>query len=80
METFNLPVEYKGNEYEFETSLQRYGYISRFHVDVNGKEIIFEPDEEKKIRAIVPYGELNTSAPDMELLKAIANTLEELIS
>jgi hypothetical protein len=78
METFILPVEYNGKEFEFETSLQRFGYVYKFHVDVNGKEIIFEPDEEKNFRAIIPFGESMDHETDVELLKAIAETLHEL--
>lgn len=45
-EQFELPVEYKDEELFFKTRLLRYGYTQKFHVDVYGQTIIFEPDEE----------------------------------
>jgi len=30
------------------------GYTHKFGVDVNGQNIIFEPDEERNYRAVIP--------------------------
>ena len=44
---FDLPVEYKGQEHIFKANLAVYGFTHKFHVNVNGQDIIFEPDEER---------------------------------
>jgi hypothetical protein len=46
-EQFELPVEYKGQELMLKASLLVTGYTHKFNVDVNGQNIIFEPDEER---------------------------------
>jgi hypothetical protein len=53
-EPFIITVSYKGGEKEFEARLQVFGYSHRFHVDIEGTEVIFERDEEGHYRAILP--------------------------
>jgi hypothetical protein len=81
MEEFDLPVDYKGQELTFRTSLLTSGYTHKFQIDVNGQDIFFEPDEERNYRAVIPYEEIgNKKNVDPELLKIIANTLQQLMS
>ena len=81
MNEFDLPVNYKGEEFAFRTSLLTSGYTQKFQVDVNGQMIIFEPDEERNYRAVIPYEEIgNKKNVDLELLKIIADTLQQLMS
>jgi hypothetical protein len=81
MEEFDLPVDYKGQEFTFRTSLLISGYTHKFQIDVNGQEIFFEPDEERNYRAVIPYEEIgNKKNVDPELLKIIANTLQLLMT
>ena len=81
MNEFDLPVEYKGEEITFKTSLLTSGYTQKFQVDVNGQIILFEPDEERNYRAVIPYEEIgNKKDVDLELLKIIADTLQQLMS
>lgn len=44
-EQFELPVEYKGEIIMYNSQLLLTGFTYKFIVDINGKEIIFEPDE-----------------------------------
>jgi hypothetical protein len=79
-EQFELPVEYKGELLLLKASLQVVGYTHKFIVDVSGREVIFEPDEERNYRAIPGYGDIcGSKHVDIELLKAIANIIEQLV-
>ncbi len=78
-EQFELPVEYKGKNILFKSVLVRYGFIYKFHVDVNGTIIIFEPDEEKNYRAIADPATVSNKKVDENLLKKIANVIEGLV-
>jgi len=53
-EEFELPVKYKGEEQMLNAKLIVTGYKHKFCVDVNGQNIIFEPDEERNYRAVIP--------------------------
>ena len=79
-ESFQLPVLYKGEELLFDARLHIRGYTHKIQVEVNGQEIFFEPDEEKNYRAVFhnPDNEVNKKT-DVELLKAIAETIESII-
>ena len=78
-EPFLLPVSYKGEEREVETSLQVLGYIHRLVVDVEGTTVFFERDEEGCYRAVIPP-ETPGKPPAVELLKAIAETIGQLLA
>ena len=79
-ETFDLPVEYKGEQLMLKTSLLATGYIHKFNVEVDGQNIIFEPDEEKIYRAVINYEDIKKHKNiDGELLKAIFYAIEKLV-
>ena len=79
-EEFELPVKYKGEEQMLNAKLIVTGYKHKFCVDVNGQNIIFEPDEERNYRAILNYAEIrNNKIIDIDLLKRIAETIEEIV-
>ena len=50
-ESFLLSVQYKNEKKQFESELRVFGYTHKIAVNVNGTEIIFEPDEERNYRA-----------------------------
>jgi hypothetical protein len=78
-EQFELPVECKGQELMLKASLLVTGYTHKFNVDVNGQNIIFEPDDEGSYRAVIPYDDIdNNSSVDKELIKLIATTIEKI--
>ena len=76
-EQFEFPVEYKGEQLLLNVSLLVTGYMYKFIVDVNGQNIIFEPDDENIYRAIIPYHDVpKIKSVDIELLKEIAKAIE----
>ena len=79
-EEFELPVGYKGKQMLLKASLLIVGYTHKFIVDVNGQDIIFEPDEERNQRAVLSYDDMDSNKNiDVELLRTISKTIEELI-
>ena len=75
-ESFLLSVKYKNEVKQFESELRVFGYTHKIAVNVNGTEVIFEPDEERNYRAVLPENADDQKPPDIELLKAIAGELE----
>jgi hypothetical protein len=78
-ETFEIPLTYKGKEVTFPSKLIIYGYSYKIQGDVYGTEVLYEPDEERNYRATVNPDELESKKIDVELLKAIADTLEAIV-
>jgi hypothetical protein len=78
-EGFDLPVLYKGKEMHFPARLLSMGYIYKIEVDVHGQSIVFERDEERNWRALMdPSIHSSDSKTDIELLKMIGQTIEEI--
>jgi hypothetical protein len=74
---FELPVEYKGEIMHFPAQFLQIGYLHRFLIEVDGKIIVFEPDEERNYRALVDAEQVcNFPQKHIELLQAIAASLE----
>ena len=79
-EQFELPVQYKGQELMLKASLLVTGYMHKFNVDVNGVIIVFEPDEERNYRAVIPYDDIdNKRNIDKALLKTIVAAIEAIV-
>jgi hypothetical protein len=92
-EPFFIPCRYKGVDREFTATFQAFGYTFRFHVDVDGTDVIFERDEEGNIRAIIPLEPMGPtpgsaptgpqhakSPPDRNLLQEISAAIEQIIA
>jgi hypothetical protein len=77
-EPFIISANYKGADREFEGRLQVFGYSHRFHVDVDGTEVLFERDEEGNYRAIVPP-EHTGKIPEAGLLESIARAIKRIL-
>lgn len=76
-EQFELPVDYKGEQLMLNASLLITGYTHKFMVDVDGQTIVFEPDEERNYKAVIPYDDIDKNKHvDIELLKEIAKAIE----
>lgn len=76
---FHIPVCFGGKEYNFPTRLLNYGYTIKLEVEIEGNTILFEPDEERNWRALVPFDEINTAKKtNPELLRAVAEAIEEI--
>jgi hypothetical protein len=75
-EKFILSVPYKNQDRHFDAELRLFGYTHKIAIVIDGVEILFEPDEERNYRAVVPDGIGREKTPDIELLEAIAKELE----
>ena len=75
-DTFQLPVDFNGQESEYPAQIMRFGYTSKVLVTVNGTEVTFEPDEEGSYRALVQL-DVTTQIPK-GLLEEISATLQVL--
>jgi hypothetical protein len=76
--SFNLPVEYKGDELLFPASLIKHTYSYKIEMDIFGQSVFFEPDEEMNFRAITNSGNDLQQTIDTVLLQLIAENLHEL--
>jgi hypothetical protein len=73
-ESFTLVVNYKGKEYHLDSELRIYGYTHKIAINIEGEEILFEPDEERNYRAVIPEG--SKIEIDMGVIQVIAKELE----
>jgi hypothetical protein len=78
-ETLEIPVTYKGEEIVFEARLVPSGFTYKLEVDVYGDKVLFEPDEEKNYRALVDPEKTGHGKLDVDLLRAIAETIESAV-
>jgi hypothetical protein len=77
-EPFFLPVTFKGIEHQFEALLRRRGYVAVLEVNVHDVLVIFERDEQSDWRAILPEDQAGKT-PDVELLRAIGETIKQIL-
>ena len=78
-ESFSISVSVDGRDYSFDARLVTVGYTHRFIDLINGLEVFFEPDEERKYRAILNLTDHSTVKDrDMELIKAVASKIEAI--
>ena len=75
-ESFTITVSWKNQDRSFEAELRMFGYTYKIAVMVDGTEVIFEPDEERNFRAMVPPDLETRKLPAAGLLEAIAEELE----
>ena len=79
-EGFELPVSFNKTELNFPARLLSYGYSYKLEVEIAGKKILFEPDEERNWRALVAYEDLeNNKKISRELLQAIVLSIEKIM-
>ncbi len=78
-EPFFLPVIFKGIEHQFKATLKRRGYVAVLEIDVHDALVIFERDEVGDWRAILFEGQAAGKAPDVELLRTIGETIEQIL-
>ncbi|MBD0278102.1 MAG: hypothetical protein ICV81_09090 [Flavisolibacter sp.] len=48
-------------------------------VQINGLEVLFEPNEERNYRAVIDPEQVEGSTIDVGLLKAIASAIEAIV-
>jgi hypothetical protein len=75
-ESFTLVVSHKGKEYHLDSELRVFGYTHKIAINLEGEEILFEPDEERNYRAVIPNYEGSTTKIDIGLIQAITKELE----
>ncbi|QRR00058.1 hypothetical protein [Dyadobacter sandarakinus] len=76
-ETIMLPVDYQGETIELPLNIVTLGYTYQLHIQVQGRTLIFEKDDEGQYRVI----DLSGSGPDhvdKHLITAILETLQGL--
>lgn len=79
-ESFQIPVMYKEEELFFTARLITHGYTHKFQVDVYGQELFFEQDDSGDYRALINFSDMEVEKkPDVELLKAIAASIESIL-
>jgi hypothetical protein len=77
---FLIPVAYKGREIQLSAKLLLTGYTHKFQVDVYGKQVFFEPDEEGTYRALASAADLDDRGPvNIELLGAVAKAIDFML-
>lgn len=78
-ETFTLTLDFDNQELQFPAKLTVLGYSYRFTVQVAGTDLIFEPDEERRIRAIIHPASIGHEL-NPALIRAIGHELQHIIS
>lgn len=78
---FYLDIPYKGYERRFKAKLIVSGYTHKFYVDVEGVGVLFEPDEQRRYRAVLDNKALEKNRiPDEELTMLVNCRISELFS
>ncbi len=77
MDNISIEVTLNGKEYCFVAAVVTVGYTHRFIVTINDLEVMFEPDEERSYRAILPEKHLlKATDHDKELIIAIGEVIQ----
>jgi hypothetical protein len=76
---YSIDVIVDGEKLNIEARLIAVGYTHRFAVIINEIEVIYEPDEERKYRAVVSIDiAAQLKKNDRELIETVALRLEQL--
>lgn len=75
---FELTVQYHGNDKHLPAKLVTMGYTYKIFIDVDGTEVVFEPDEERRFRAIIDSAHQRVM-PATGYIIAITEALENLL-
>jgi len=77
---FFIPVTHSGKEFEYPAKLLQYGYSYKIEVEVDGAQILFEPDEERNWRAQLQPDQWELKDKmNVDLLIKIANRIDEIL-
>lgn len=74
---FDLPVVYKGEERNFKGRLATFGYVYKFYIVVDGRELVFERDDEQQYRVLTEENDKGKPV-EPELMQAIIAVLNSL--
>lgn len=75
---FEIPVTYRNHELSFKAHVIRFGYVNHILVDIDGRQVTIERDEEGNFRALADPEMSAEDNVDLELVKAIVGVLESL--
>ena len=79
-EEFDLDVVYDNKQLHFKARLLPGAYTHKIQVNVNGTEVLFEPDEERNYRAYIdPTNKEGLEQAHIYLLKEIALAIESIV-
>jgi hypothetical protein len=76
-ETITFPVEHLGTTYELPLTIVPMGYTYQLHIQIQGKTLILEKDDEGEYRVIDMSGS-DTEKVSKSLIAAIVATLQSL--
>lgn len=80
MDEFELALKHKGKELLLPVRLMNYGTSYKLEVEIEGTNVLFEPDEERNWRALISYEDvLANKHMDKVLLELIANELSAIL-
>ena len=74
---FELPATYNGESRNFKGRLATFGYVYKFYIMVDSRELIFEKDDEGQCRVLMGNDDKN-KAVDAGLMQAIMAALGKL--
>ena len=78
-ESFTITVYIDEQEYCFDARLVTIGYSHKVTVVINGIEVFYEPDEERRYRAILhDTQQASIQDKDKELIKAVGDKIESI--
>ena len=76
-QSFLLPIDLNGTEIELPTKLMQTGFTRRFVIEVEGKHLTVETDEEGELRILM---EADSEMPGKDMIDAIVSTLKKLLT
>ena len=75
---FELPVHYNGEDIHLKARLVTLGYVYKYYVIVDGRELVFEKDEEQYYRVISEGNGADGKSVNDKLLEAIVKSLQQI--
>jgi len=77
-DSFEIPVTYQGKDYCFQATVARFGYVHRISIEVEGRQIFFEQDDNMQYRGILIEDDIKKPRPDPQLIQAIIEVIESV--
>lgn len=72
-----MPVRYNGKEWSFKGRLATFGYVYKFYIVVDGRELVFEKDDEGQYRVLIEKDDKHKPV-DADLMQAVIEALSNL--
>lgn len=80
MDEFELALRFKKKDMLLPVKLMNYGSSYKLQVEIEGTNVLFEPDEERNWRAVISYEDVQANKKlNRELLQLIAAELETIL-